>query len=128
MAGIISTTRPTDEGEMFWCVHFMGSYYDSDERAPGTVPIDVRAYVLAKGREEAIVKAEPSFMKARKRNTAECKIEATIVTIESLVAARDSSGDGRLGWHSTSGLAPVDLSCEDDKKKYRLGVCLIPVE
>ena len=127
---VISTTRPTEEGEMLWCVHYASSYYDNDPRMPGTVPVDGRYFVLAHSKEKAIEKAKDQIGKAKRRsdNGAEEKITANIVTIEDLVPTRDSSNDGRLGWQSTNKHSPISLSCEEDSKRYRLAVCLVPVE
>ncbi|MDO8506959.1 MAG: hypothetical protein Q7S53_00110 [bacterium] len=130
MSKIVDTTSPNSEGEMLWCVHFKSSYYDDDPRMPGTVPVDSRSYVLAKGREEAISKAEADITKARKRidKNADEEIEATIVTLENLIPARDSSDEGRMGWVSNEKLRAVELSCPEDTNRYRLRVCLVPVK
>lgn len=130
MSEIVAKTVPNAEGEMLWCVHYRSSYYDNDERMPGTVPIDSRSYVLAKGREEAITKAEVQISRARKQRGkgASEEIEATIVTLENLVPARQSSNDGRMGWVSTDKLTTVELSCPEDANRYRLAVCLVPVK
>ena len=130
MCQIVATTGPNSEGEMLWCVHFKSSRYDSDERMPGTVSVDSRTYVLARTRDEAISKAEPRIVEARKLSDegAEEEIEATIVVLENLMPARDSRGEGRLGWISSDKLRAVRLSCEEDTSRYRLGVCLVPVE
>jgi hypothetical protein len=129
MSEIVTTTRPNSEGEMLWCVHFKSSYYDNDPRMSGTVPIDHRSYVLAKGRDEAISKAEPEITAARKRGDKDVdeEIEATIVTLENLVSARDSSNDGRMGWVSNETLRAVALSRAEDTSRYRLCVCLVPI-
>lgn len=129
MPNIVTKTEPTDEGEMLWCVHYKSSFYDDDPRMPGTVPVNARIFVLAKGRENAIAKAEPAIAESRKESdeNADQEIEASIVTIENLIPARDSSNDGRLGWVSIQDLKPIELYHDDDKKRYRLGVCLIPV-
>lgn len=128
MSEIVTTTSPNSEGEMLWCVHFKSSYYDNDPRMPGTTPVDSRSYVLAKGRNEAISKAEPKIAEARKQKdkSAGEEIEATIVTLENLVPARDASNDGRMGWHSTAKLSAIELSCPEDASRYRLCVCLVP--
>lgn len=130
MLEIVATTTPNFEGEMLWCVHFRSSFYDNDPRMSGTVPVDSRSFVLAKGRADAISKASESISKARKRCDKDAKeeIEATIVTLENLVPARDCSGDGRMGFISMSKLSEVELSCQEDTSRYRLGVCLIPVK
>jgi hypothetical protein len=130
MSDLLSTTRPNTEGEMLWCVHFQSSYYDSDPRMPGTVPIDNRFFVLAKTRDEALTKAEVDIAKVRGRTDrgASEKIEATIVTIEDLLPARDRSNDGRMGFVPPSRLEVVSLSHQDDTSRYRLGVCLIPLK
>jgi len=130
MPEIVATTHPTPDGEMLWCVKIESSYYDNDPRMPGTVPIAGRFYVLATSRDEAISKADPSIAQASERADPGAleKVEATIVTIESLIPARDSSDDGRIGWVSTRNLSPVTLTNPDDAKRYRLGVCLVPIE
>jgi hypothetical protein len=130
MPSIVSQTGPTDEGELLWCVKYESSYYDSDPRGSSTVPVNVRAYVLAKNREEAIEKAGPEIARARKQadKGAKEQILAAVATLEELMAARDSSNDGRLGWTSTTPLVRVQLSHPDDAKRYRLAVCLVPVE
>jgi len=130
MPNIIAATSQNSEGEMLWCVYFQSSYYDNDPRMPGIVPIDERFYVLAKDADKAISKVRPQIVKARKRcdKGAEEKIDVTIVAIENLVPARDSSDEGRLGFRSTHPLKPVKLSCKKDIIRYRLGVCLIPIK
>jgi len=129
MTEVITKTQALPDGSMMWCVHHKGSYYDDDARGPGAVPVDVRSFVLAKGVDEAKQKASslPAVKQAVKRCEKEMVIEASIATIESLVPARDSSGDGRMGWTSTSPLLPVGLTHPDDKG-WRLAVCLIPAE
>lgn len=130
MTEFIDTTRPNSKGEMLWCVRFVGSYYDNDPRMPGTVPVQSRSFVLAKSRDEAISKAGPDIAAAREKadKGAKMSVEATIVTIESLVAARNSVNDGVMGWVSNHGLTEVSLSHPDDRKRYRLAVCLVSVE
>ncbi len=127
---IISTTRPTDEGEMLWLVHYESSYYDNDPRMPGTVPIDGHYFVLATNMAEAIKKAESKIKKDKRRSDrdAEKKVTASIVTMEDLVAARDCSKDGRMGWIVTTKHSPISLACEEDSRRYRLAVCLVPIE
>lgn len=130
MSRIVSTTSPNELGEMFWMVHYKSSRYDNDSRWPTTDPVDSRSYVLAKTREEAIKKAEPDIKKARQQSDkgAGEEIVASIVTLESLVPARNSADDGRLGWTSNSRLSVVQLTSQSDTKRYRLAVCLVPVE
>lgn len=81
-------------------------------------------------REEAIKKAEPDVKKARKQSDkgAGEEIVASIVTLESLVPARNSADDGRLGYVSTKKLSAVQLTSPADSKRYRLAVCLVPIE
>lgn len=127
--GIIDKTGPNPEGEMLWCVHFASSYYDNDSRMPGNVPVDKRLYVLAKSKDDAIAKIGKEIKSARKGcdKAAKEKINVTLVTLEDLLSCRDCSEEGRLGFHSTSKYAGVELSCKEDKARYRLGVCLIPI-
>jgi len=96
---------------------------------PSDVPVDKRFYVLAKSKVGAIAKVNKEIESARKGcdQGANEKISATLVTLEELTPCRDRSGEGRLGFHSTIKYAEVELSCEEDKKRYRLGVCLIPI-
>jgi hypothetical protein len=130
MSDIVTTTSPNSEGEMLWCVHFKSSYYDDDPRGAGIVPVDGRFYVLAKGREEAVLKVAAGIEETRKRcdEDADEEIEATIITLENLIPARDSSNEGRLGWVSDDKLRAVELSCLEDSSRYRLSVCLVPVD
>ena len=95
MPNIISTTSPTPEGELLWCVHYMSSYYDNDPRMPGEVPISNRIYVLAKSPAEATAKAKPEIEKQRqwKDNHAREEIETTVVSLENLIPGRDTSLD-----------------------------------
>lgn len=129
MSKVISKTEALPDGSMLWCVHHKGSYYDDDPRGSGSVPIDVRSYVLAKGVDDAKQKASTleSVQEAIKRSDRDVVVSATIVTIESLVPARDSSEDGRMGWTSTSNLRPISLTHPDDSA-WKLAVCLVPVE
>ena len=129
-SNVVTATGPNTEGEMLWCVHFASSYYDNDSRMPGTTPVDCRVFVLAKTREEAIKKAAPEIKKADHRSdkSADKSIEATVVAIENLIPCRNCSDDGRLGWNSTSKFAQVTLFSPVDRKRYRLGVALIPID
>ena len=123
------TGIPTADGEMIWEVRFTGSYYDGDERGPGYVSVDERVHVLAVSHAEALRKAEPHLAKARKRSTdKEATVTANPVALENFVAARDSSGDRRMGWIGTQNLKRVELTCPADTARYRLAVCLVPVE
>lgn len=126
---IIATTKPNEEGELLWCVKYESSYYDNDDRMPGSVPIDMCCYVLAKNYQEAIKKAEPDIKQARKRKDkgADEDISAAPVTLENLIPCRSTSKDGRLGFHPTSHQAPIKLA-NVDANRYRLGVCLIPID
>lgn len=127
--GIITTTRANENGEMLWCVHFTSFFYDNDSRGSGNIPVDEHYFVLAKDKEEAISKLEGKINKDRRRSdkNADEKITATIATIEDLIPARDSSNDGLIGFYSTNNLSPVILTCEEDQKRYRIAVCLIPL-
>jgi len=96
---IISKTQALPDGTMLWCVHHKGSYYDNDSRGSGYVPVDERTFVLAKDVDEAKRKAStlPSVIEATKRADGTVEVDAAIVTIESLIPARDSSQDERGG-------------------------------
>jgi hypothetical protein len=129
MTEAITKTQPLPDGSMLWCVHHKGSYFDNDPRGSGNVPIDVRSFVLAQGIDDAKKKAAslPSVKAAIAQSDSELAVVADIVTIESLVPARDSSEDGRMGWTSSSNLRLVNLEHPDDSA-WRLAVCLVPVE
>ena len=123
---VITTTSPNEQGELLWRVHLMTSYYDGED----TVPVNVFFFVLAKSKDEAEKKVQPNISKILEKygEKAEKKIETTTVTLENLIVTRDYSNDGRLGWHYTNKFSPVSLACEEDKKRYRLGVCLVPID
>ena len=91
--------------------------------------MDVRTFVLAKSFDDAKQKTVslPSVLSAAKRSTKELEVAATIVTIETLIPARNSSDDGRNGWTSSSDLQIVGLTHPDDRT-WKLAVCLVPVE
>jgi hypothetical protein len=123
---VISSTSPNEQGELLWRIHAMSSQYCDGE---DTIPVDAFFFVLAKSKDEAEKKVQPNISKALgKYGEAEKKIETSIVTLENLIVARDSSGDGRLGCYSVVKLSPVSLTCEEDKKRYKLQVCLVPIE
>jgi hypothetical protein len=128
MSNIVSTTRPTPEGEMLWRVSYASSWYDSDERGSGYMDVGATAYVLARGMQEAINKTTnlPAFKKARKdRDKGRPETTtASIVTIESLVPTEVDPEPGMYGQSHD----PVSLACPEDAARYRLAVCLVPVE
>ena len=126
MPEIIDTTRPTPEGRMLWRVSYSSSYYDDDERMPGAVPVRAVAFVLARNVEEAERKAEPFFKQARKDAEDKERVDAQIVTIESLIAAEER--EPPRGSFVMNKLRQIELSDPEDAKQYRLGVCLIPLE
>ncbi|MFA6437273.1 MAG: hypothetical protein WC242_03850 [Candidatus Paceibacterota bacterium] len=130
MGSVILGTCQTDKGERLWRVTCRGFYRDVSSRSSITVPDVVVTHVLAKGQEEALAKAEPSFAKARIRSEAPCTIRANVIDIESLIPARDASNDKGLGSVPTSSkqLHSIELFGDEDRKRYRLGVCLIPIE
>ncbi len=114
--------------ESLWEVHFMSSYYDNDPRMPGTVPVDKSFYVVASGHDEALEKAEPELKKLRKKYKKDgTTVVANYVALENLVPARNSKNDGRMGYHSTQDFKSIELSLKSDKQKFRLAVCLVPI-
>ncbi len=129
MGKTIISTEPNDEGQFLWRVMFRSSYYDNDSRGPSTVPIQKDFYVLAGPKQEALRKVEDQIAKARKGCDAGAKesISAVIVTIEELVPTRDRSNDEHVGLGLASHV-PVSLACEEDSNRYRLAVCLVPIE
>lgn len=125
MAEVISQTRPNAQGQMLWCVHYKSSYYDDDPRGSGVVAVDSRAFVLACSREEAIAKAQDKIAEGRsqKGTSREEEISAQVVTLEDLVPARRTES-GRYG----EPIVKIELTNEEDKRRYKLAVCLVPVD
>lgn len=115
----------SNQNLLLWEVIFMSSYYDNDPRMPGDVPVTERQFVIAESYDEALEKCQPNLKKLKKQYKKH-EIKAAPIPLETLIVARDSSNDGRLGYHSTQGLKTVSLSLEKDNKEYRLVVCLIP--
>src|SRR3989344_4360688 len=113
---------------MLWEVLYQAYYYDNDPRMPGNVTDDERFFMLAKSQPEALKKAEPLLKKCKRRDHKDVKVVANVVALENLIPARNSSDDGRMGWHSTHDFSKVELSLKEDKQQFRLGVCLIPEE
>ena len=111
-----------------WEIYYKASYYDNDPSMPGMVPVDIRFFVLAKNQSEALQKTKKSIQKTKKDHHKESEISANVVSLENLIPARNSSNDGRLGWQSNTKLKEIELSLKEDQKRFRLGVCLIPVE
>jgi len=122
---VITSTGVNENGELLWCVHFASSYYDGES----TVPVNERFFALAKNKDEAEKKVKKNIADALKRcdEKADKKIETTVASLENFIVARDSSNDGRLGWHSTNKLSQISLTCEEDQKVYRLQACLVPI-
>ena len=124
------------DGLMIWEVHYKSQYFDDDPRMPSVMPVDIRFYVVAGSRDEALSKSKDSLKsKVSKKYNGVIKevqdheqIDVSPIALENLVAARDSSNDGRLGWISNSKFAQVQLSLEEDLGNYKLGVCLIPTK
>lgn len=115
-------------GLMLWEVVFESSYYDNDARMPGTVPVGTSFFVLATSYPEALRKVEPLLASLRRENEGSPQeVKVNLVVIESLVPAR-KPGEARFGYIHTQNLVGVDLSLEEDKRAYRLGVCLIPTD
>ena len=105
---------------LLWEVHFMSSYYDD-----GTVPVDERFFVVSENYDEALEKCKPELKKLKKKYK-EHEIKAFPVPMETLIVARDSSNDGRLGYHSNTKLKPVSLSLKKDNEEYRIIISLVP--
>lgn len=122
MSEIIDTTRPTPEGELLWRVSFSGSYWDNDPRMPGQVGVGKVVFVLAKGLDEALAKAEPHFKQARK-DSSDAKVEANIATIESFIPAEEQTSDRGI---FRDRFRKINLADPEDAKRYKLAVCLVP--
>jgi len=110
----------SNQNLQLWVVHFMSSYYDD-----GIVPVDERFFVVAENYDQAIEKCKSELKKLKKKYVKN-EIKAIPLPMETLVVARDSSGDGRLGWFSNKELSPVSLSLKKDKEEYRIAICLVP--
>ena len=127
---MIAISLPNEEGLLLWQVRMESSWYDDDPRMPSDMLLDMNFFVLAHNRDGALKKAGPlikKYLKTKKVNYTEPVVKATPVALENFYVARDWSGDGRLGWSPTSKLTEVALSDPADAKKFRLGVCLIPI-
>ena len=118
------------EGLLLWKVEYKSHYYDSDPRDSGNVSVGHNLYILAKTKNSAMKKAEKELEKLTAGYTKEIKQNASVTTevvsLENLVAAEKLSPNAGLGYIRMGNLAEVELSVEEDKKKYRIGVCLIP--
>jgi hypothetical protein len=124
----VHATLPNSSGEQLWLVHLMGSYYDNDPRGGGTNPVDGRFWVIARSHQAALRKAQEkvdALISHHKLKASDTQIVAQPFPLEILLPARDSRHDGRLGFHSTSRTAKVELTLPEDQKRYRLAVCLI---
>ncbi len=113
---------------MLWHVHYLSSYYDEDPRMPGDCPVSESWFVLGRSKEEVLEKLKGELKKIRRQRDKQATetIDATVVTPEELIPARDVSSDrGLHGWSFTQNLAKVQLF-HKDAKRYRLTVCLVP--
>lgn len=120
------------EGLLLWKVEYKSHYYDDDPRDSGDVPVGHNLYILAKTKNGAMKKAEKELEKLTAKYIKEVKqnasVTAEVVSLENLVAAEKLSPNAGFGYVHMGHLAEVKLSVEEDKKKYRIGVCLIPDE
>lgn len=124
----VSSASLSVDGLILWEVIYQAHYYDGDPRMPGDVTDDKRFFVLAKNQQEALKKTGPLLKKCRQKYHKDTKVLANVVALGNLIPARNSENDGRMGWHSTQDLEKVELSVSSDKKRFRLGVCLIQEE
>ncbi len=120
---IIDTTRPTDENEFIWKVKCSGSYYDNDPRGSGDISISKTVYVLANGLASALKKAESYFTETKRNSDKTCKVEATILTLETLIPAIEND----IKRYHADNYLPVQL-IDSDLSRYQLKVCLVKVE
>jgi hypothetical protein len=123
MSEVITTTRPNAEGEMLWWVTFSGSYYDSDPRGPGDVPVTRTVHVLARDHAEALRKAEPYLAEA-KEPAETGATTAGVVTLEELLVCKLAQTKGFYG----RGYSEVTLTDPRDAQRYALAVCLVPIK
>ena len=125
-----NTPRKTPDTKL-WEVGCKSSYNDDGFSAS----VDISVYVLAESQEEAFKKAEHKLTEEIDRYTQlvtcsateirnNAKITTSPVSLETLVASRKVEGLNRV----FRDVEKVELSLEEDRQKYRLGVCLIPID
>ncbi|MEK7151617.1 MAG: hypothetical protein AAB784_02815 [Patescibacteria group bacterium] len=108
-----------------WEILYQADYRDGD----GDLSLaDTRFYVLSKGHAEALKKAEPLLKNCRKNHHKNISVIASLITLENLMPTRNSENDGRLGWISSHRLSEIKLSLDEDKQRFRLEVCILPVD
>lgn len=123
----VYATLPNASGEQLWLVQLSGSYFDNDPRGPGTNPVDIRIWVIARSHSGALRKADARIQdfKQSYHYVKDFNVVAYPVPLETLKVARDASNDGRMGYFSTSRLSGIELSLPEDQTRFRLAVCLI---
>lgn len=126
---MLQSTIVNENGDSLWFVHFASYSKKDDAFVPEIVPVNERLLVVAKSKTEAKKKTKKEISELKKR----CKgfkalIRATLISMDSLVVAGHYSLDGRIHSIATNKFMPVTLSCEEDRKRYRLGVSLIPLQ
>lgn len=123
----IVSSLPNEQGVQLWLVHLKSQYCDGDG---DTVPVDGRFFVLATTYDEALKKADPDVKKltsSRQLKNQEHQIDCYPVPLETFLVCRDAKSDGRLGWRSSNDFTEVALTTDEDRKRYKLAVCLVPI-
>lgn len=125
----IHASLPDRSGIQLWLVIATGSYALHDYgRGIDQVPFTSRVFVIAKNCAEAESKAEPTIAAACKMvglKQTEVEVTSRPFPLENLCAAFGSSSDGRMGYHPISQIQEVVLHNPEDRKHYRLAICLI---
>lgn len=126
---VLQSVLANENEVSLWCIHFASYAKKYDTLVPEIVPVNERLLVVAKDKKEAKKKMKKEIFQLRKQ----CKgfkalIRASLVNIENLVIVGHYSLDGRMHSISANKLMPAILSCEEDRKKYRLAASLIPLQ
>lgn len=125
----VHVSLPDISGIQLWLVMATGSYVSYDYGGGSDrIPFTSRVFVIAKNCAEAESKAEHTIAAACRNiglRRSEVEITSRPFPLGNLCAARNSSNDGRMGYHSTSQIQAVVLHNPEDRKRYRLAVCLI---
>lgn len=125
-------STPTPDGEFVWRVTFSSRISTVD----GPSDIGSQTYVLGRNRTDAITKARPILMQKvveaqgplTAQAEANAQLTAEVVMLEDLVVAAWPSDQSRSGGIVVRTLREISLGVREDNRRYRLGVCLVPVE
>lgn len=127
---------PTPDGIMLWVVLCHAAFNRDIHNMKKGSTFEERYFILAKDEHKALTKSEPLTRPLVNmwRNIDEevyIEITANVFDLGSLIPARNSKYDGGRGARGArleEFIDKVELSLHADRKKFRLGVCLIPQE